>query len=315
MLRGTVKIQEIEFPSLQGNPLRDPDIRPTVVYLPPNYRKEIPCVIALAGFTGTSLGFLNHDPFSPNLIEQADALIRKGLPPFMIAIPDGFTRYGGSQYVNSSATGRYEDMVIKDFVPWVRKNYRVSSFAILGKSSGGYGALHLGMKHPEIFSGIACHSGDLYFEWVYKHDFPEAAQHLENYKSVQDFVKSIWKKKKRSSKDIVTLNIVAMAACYSSGELPFDLKTGRMRDDIWKKWLRFDPINLIEKYSQNLKRLKAFYLDCGTQDEFFLHFGARIFSNVLKQKNIPYHYEEFPDGHRNIGYRYSASLPYLMRRL
>src|SRR5437762_9679992 len=95
-LRGKVEIREIEFPSLKRNPLGDPSTRPVVVYLPPGYYgrlRRYPLVIALTGFTGTSLGVLNADPFLPNLAEQADLLISQGVPPFIVAVPDAFTRY------------------------------------------------------------------------------------------------------------------------------------------------------------------------------------------------------------------------------
>lgn len=184
-IRGNIEIREAYFPSLQGNPLRDPATRTVVVYLPPGYgsgRKSYPFIVALAGFLGTSLSFLNHDFFIPNLMEQADALITRGLPPFVLAVPDACTRYGGSQYLNSSATGRYEDFLIRDFIPWVEQTYRVlPRRGVMGKSSGGYGALRLCMRHPGLFRAAACHSGDLYFEWCYKPEFPKAAQALSRH--------------------------------------------------------------------------------------------------------------------------------------
>jgi len=325
-LRGKVEIRMIELPSLKGNPLRDPYKREAVVYIPPGHergKRALPVIIALAGFLGKSSSFLNTDPFGKNLIEQADALITKGIPPFILAIPDGFTRYGGSQYRNSSATGRYEDMVVKDFVVWIQKTYPVTrKFGLMGKSSGGYGALMLGMKHPEIFSAIACHSGDLYFQWCYLREFPQAAAVLARYGSVQKFLALIWKKKKPSSGDITALNAAAMSACYSPNpksklgfDLPFDLQTAQLREDIWKKWLTHDPVSMISKHAGALRKMNLLYLDCGNQDEYFLHFGARIFTEKLKALRIAHVYEEFPDGHRNTAYRYSESLPRLAKAL
>jgi enterochelin esterase-like enzyme len=53
------------------------------------------------------------------------------------------------------ATGRYEDYIINEIVPFVDKNYNISEHAVWGKSSGGYGAIVLGMRHPEIFHAVA----------------------------------------------------------------------------------------------------------------------------------------------------------------
>jgi enterochelin esterase-like enzyme len=66
---------------------------------------------------------------------------------------------------------------------------------------------------------------------------------------------------------------------------------------------------MVENYHKNLKRLKFIYLDCGTQDEFNLHWGARILHSKLESKNIKHYYEEFNDGHIHTSYRYDHSLP------
>jgi enterochelin esterase family protein len=52
---------------------------------------------------------------------------------------------------------------------------------VLGKSSGGYGAMVLGMRHPDVFQALACHSGDMYFEYCYQADFPKAVDILRKH--------------------------------------------------------------------------------------------------------------------------------------
>jgi hypothetical protein len=66
---------------------------------------------------------------------------------------------------------------------------------------------------------------------------------------------------------------------------------------------------MIEKYRENLKKLKLIFIDCGTKDEFNLHWGARMLHSKLEKMNIKHLYEEFNDGHMNISYRYNISLP------
>jgi S-formylglutathione hydrolase FrmB len=108
-----------------------------------------------------------------------------------------------------------------------------------------------------------------------------------------------------------------MAAHYSPNpnsdeigvDLPFDLKTGEILQNVWNRWLSWDPVRMVEKYRKNLKRLKFIYLDCGTLDEFNLQWGARILHSKLENMNIKHFYEEFDDGHMNISYRYDVSLP------
>jgi len=113
------------------------------------------------------------------------------------------------------------------------------------------------------------------------------------------------------------LNVFAMAAHYSPNpksnemgvDLPFDLKTGEMLQHVWNRWLSWDPVRMVEKYRNNLKKLKFIYIDCGEGDEFHLHWGARILHSKLQRMNIRHYYEEFDDGHLHTSYRYDHSLP------
>jgi enterochelin esterase family protein len=84
---------------------------------------------------------------------------------------------------------------------------------------------------------------------------------------------------------------------------------------VWARWLEHDPIYAVERYADNLRRLRLIYMDCGSRDEANLHFGARVLSRKLDALGIEHTYEEFDDGHRNIQYRYSDSLPRLAAAL
>jgi enterochelin esterase family protein len=95
--------------------------------------------------------------------------------------------------------------------------------------------------------------------------------------------------------------------------LPFDIYTGEVIPEIWKKWMQFDPVQLVDKYKQNLKKLKMIYIDCGTRDEFNLQAGARIYAGKLRKAGIRCIHEEFSDGHMNIQYRYDVSFKYISK--
>ncbi len=103
-----------------------------------------------------------------------------------------------------------------------------------------------------------------------------------------------------------------MAACYSARgtdfDLPFDLETGEIREDVWARWLEHDPVRLVEKHVKNLKSLKLLFIDAGTSDEFALDVGSRILSSKLTDLGVPHIHEEFDDGHFSIAYRYDRSL-------
>ena len=70
-----------------------------------------------------------------------------------------------------------------------------------------------------------------------------------------------------------------------------------MLQNAWNRWLSRDPVRMVEKYGKNLNMLKFICLDCGTRDEFNLHWGDRIPRSKLESTNIKHYYEEFNDGH------------------
>ncbi|MCB0196950.1 MAG: esterase [Anaerolineae bacterium] len=326
-----VIIETITSDVLRDNPLGDPFVRRMPVYLPPGYEDgdtRYPTVYLLTGFTGRGTLMINDSAFDESIQERLDRLINAGtIQPMIVVLPDGFTRYGGSQYLNSSATGQYEDHLVKEVVPHIDTNYRTKAEAgfraIGGKSSGGYGSLVQGMRHPDVFGAIACHSGDMYFDYCYKPEFPKfldaaARNNIDSYESLRDFLDAFTPKmypKPPAFFDI--LHMSAMSACYSpnpdspSGfDLPFTFHTGEFRPDVWQRWLAWDPITLLveTQYAEALRHMKLIYLDCGNRDEYALHYGARILSQRLTELDIHHHHQEFDGGHRSTNFRYDVSL-------
>ncbi|MBA3943277.1 MAG: esterase [Herpetosiphonaceae bacterium] len=317
---------------LAGNPAGDPEVRTLPIYLPPSYDAEperrYPVVWMLTGFTGRGQMLLNDNLWTPTIQQQIDTLIAHGMTEIIMALPDCTTRYGGSQYINSAATGQYEDYLIDELVPFVDVHYRTlpgsQHRAVLGKSSGGYGAMIHGMKHPDVFSAIACHSGDMAFDLCYRPDFPKLSSRLAaNQYDPQAFFEEFLAKPKKSGADGAALNILAMAACYSPNpaatglpiDFPIDLYTCELRPTVWARWLEHDPVELVPNYAANLKQLKLLFIDCGTRDEFNLQYGARILVERLKRWDVSYEHQEFDDDHRSISYRYDVSLPRLVQQI
>ncbi|UCD38844.1 MAG: esterase, partial [Fidelibacterota bacterium] len=136
---------------------------------------------------------------------------------------------------------------------------------------------------------------------------------LNQYGGIDGFLQTFEEATKKGPL-IPALNILAMAAAYSpDGDgflLPFSLPDGELIPEVWEQWLTFDPIRMLEQpaHADALRGLELLYLDVGDKDEFALHLGARIFVERLKTLDIPYHYEEFNDGHFGINYRYKVSL-------
>jgi enterochelin esterase-like enzyme len=327
--KGTIATHSFESKVLKSNPLKDPYIRDITVYLPPGYSKSnskgYVTVFGVVGFTGTGKMMFDSNPLIEPLNQRMDRLISTGkCGPQIIVMVDCFTKFGGNQYINSNATGRYEDYLVDEIVPFIEQEYNVKNSAIWGKSSGGYGSIVQGMRHPEVFSALADHSGDSAFEYCYLNDFPKALEAFLNAGGPKKWLENFWEHpEERRGHYHEALNTFAMAAHYSPNkrskelgvDLPFDLKTGEFNEKVWKRWQKWDPIRMVEKYKDNLKKLKLIYIDCGTKDQFNLIWGSRILHSKLNKMGIKHYYEEFEDTHTNVQYRYDVSLPLIYKAL
>ena len=105
-----------------------------------------------------------------------DTLIAGGMPEMILVFPDCFTQYGGSQYLDSPAVGKYRIIFNRGIDSIhrskIQNDPKKIGRGVMGKSSGGYGAITLSMKCPNLFSAVACHSGDMYFEYAICPEFP-----------------------------------------------------------------------------------------------------------------------------------------------
>jgi S-formylglutathione hydrolase FrmB len=327
---GQIHRLRIESSALQGNAPGDPATRFVRVYTPPDYdeAEQYPLFMDLVGYTGSGLSPLNWKPFGMNLPQRLDHLIAGGkMGPVVVALPDCFTAYGGNQYINSSATGRYMDHLIDEVIPVVEHQFSVhsgqDSRAVFGKSSGGYGALMHGLLRPDVWGAIACHSGDAYFEFAYLTDLPDLLTELAKHgESLERFLEAIWAKEKLERSEGMALMMIGMAAHYDPDpqaplgfRLPVDPHTGQILAERWERWLAHDPVRLVDGHADDLRKLKGIYIDCGTKDQFRLLWGARIIHQKLDDLGIAHEYQEFNDNHSDIDYRMNESLPFLYRAL
>lgn len=148
-------------------------------------------------------------------------------------------------------------------------------------------------------------------------DIPGAVRYLSACGGVDLFLKSIGGT--TQSKDwFSALVIIAMSACYSPNQdspygfdLPCDPYMGEMNDEVWQRWLEYDPVRLVEDKIDPLRGLRALYLDCGTRDEYNLFLGARMLHALLESNGIKHTYEEFEGGHHGNSWRFETSLPFL----
>jgi S-formylglutathione hydrolase FrmB len=327
-LHGDVRIDFLTSPALQDNAMGDPAERPMAVYLPPSYDAEgsrrYPVLYCLHGYTGDVAALLGARPWEWNVVQRMDRLVAGGkMAPALLVLVDGFTRLGGSQYVNSVHNGDYATYVTRDVIGYIDGTYRTIASeggrAVLGKSSGGFGSLHLCMNYPGFFAAFASHSGDSYFEYAHPPLFVQAQRTLEKHEwNIEKFIEQFEAANKRPQSDYATMELLGYASAYSPRsatafdlDLPFDRNTGELRDDVWKRWLSFDPAEICRGKQAELARLRLRYLDCGRRDEYALDIGARVLAARMREMGLEVRHEEFDDDHRNVGYRYDISLPAL----
>jgi S-formylglutathione hydrolase FrmB len=333
-LAGRIDEHVIASELLRGNRLGDPDQRPLWVYVPPGYDEDpgrrYPAVYVIQGYTGHVAMWRNRSPFRRPFPETADEVFAAGQAPGTIVVyVDAWTGYGGSQFVDSPGTGRYHSYLCDEVVPWVDANYRTrpeaGHRAIMGKSSGGFGAMITPMLRPDLFGALATHAGDSLYELCYLPEFGKSARHLRDYggdiwRWWDDF-RSRTSFTKEADHDLLML--LGVSACFSAREdgtvdLPFDPRTGVLRPDVWQRWLDWDPVRMVPQYAAALGGLRGIWIDAGQRDEWFLDLGAAAFRQALDQAGVPgeiIHFELFEGSHMGIDYRYPLSLAWLAQRI
>ena len=194
------------------------------VYLPPDYEtsnRSYPVLYLLHGYSDDETGWIQFG--------EANATADKGIAngdfsSCIIVMPDGKV----SWYINSfDGKDPWEDMFIKEFIPFIEKEYRVRSKkefrAIAGLSMGGNGALLLAMRNTELFSScVAMSAGTFTDEEILQMD------------SYEMYFKNIY------------------------GEQSIE--------KVSEYWKSYSPLHLLESVDiEKLKSIR-FYIDCGDDD-------------------------------------------------
>ncbi|MHB8694067.1 MAG: alpha/beta hydrolase [Solirubrobacteraceae bacterium] len=331
-LQGTLDELVVDSELLAGNPLGDPATRPLYVYISPGVRageRAVPSIYVLQGFTGQLDKWHNRTSFEPNSIERLDAMFgaNPGLDAIVVFV-DAWTSLGGSQFLNSPATGRYMDYLCDEVVPFVDAGYPTlpgrAGRGIAGHSSGGYGAIVSSMLRPDVFGAFASHAGDSVFE-IFIHDFVEVARVLRD-----RFDGSIEKLREAAAASDpfdwgtfgTALSIYAYAAAYSPdldnpGKvlLPFEPQSGQVIPEVWDRWLALDPVRMAARHADALRSMRRIYLDAGRGDEYFLDVGMQAFARELSKLGVEHTFELFDGRHSGISHRYPGAIRELVEAL
>ena len=331
-IEGRISRATIESALLRDNPLNDPSERDVYVYVPPggDDTTRYPVIIMLPGYNSNHRSILSYSPWKPNTLEAFDAQIRRGeSKPAIVVLPDCMTRWGGSQFVDSPATGRYQSYLADEVIPFVDEHFPTiperGARAATGRSSGGFGALRLAMDRPETVAAVASHAGDAAFEISMRPMFTSAAIAIERAGGLEAFAARLPDGGPRGSMEFDAAFVLAASAAYAIEcgpsepycELPVDVGSGALREDVFAAWLAHDPVMRAETQAgaAALAGLSGLFIDAGLSDEHGLQYAARRFAQAARAAGARVHLDEFEGGHRGTSHRYETSLPWLVDAL
>ena len=295
-----LEIVGITSAKLRDNPLGDPATRRVAVFRPDHGKDAAPAplVVYLPGWGGSSEDAITAGA-GAWFGQVVDQLAARGMP-FRVAVVDGRSRYGGSQFLNSAATGAYADYVADEIVPALTKG-GAATCIITGHSSGAYGALMLAMSRQERFTAVVALSPDSDFDTTHKALVEQPS--VRAVTAVELDRAMAPPKTARLPADGSTQLIMGLCANYAptAGQTGrFDWlydAAGRWRADTWQRWLALDPLTLVRQKPDAFAATQRIYLDGAEHDEFGANIGAAKIHAVLRLRKSPATFYESPGHH------------------
>jgi enterochelin esterase family protein len=291
---------------LGRNMLGDPGERDLFVYLPPGYEdsdQRFATAYLLHAFGQSAETVVSPatdgERWRPPIEDVLEPVFgRMGVPQMIVVIPDGNCRWGCGQWVDSPVSGYFGSYVAEDVVAFVDANYRTvpnaASRGVFGFSSGGMGAWNIVSQHPDVFSAMAVLSADSFLDMTHK---------PFTYK----FFDGIWPEAPNGpvDGDDWSMMTYAYSAAYSPNpdkppffvDLPVAWPSGELIEDVWDRWLSFDPIENYRHRVENLRRLSGILLDAGVRDDYELQWGHRVLSHRLTEAGIAHKITENAGNH------------------
>jgi enterochelin esterase-like enzyme len=316
---GTVDHVTVHGKALEGNLEADSPDREVSVYLPPSYASDqtrrYPVVYLLHGYGGRDNTFNGR---LAKLPESGDSLASaQGFSELIVVTPNAFSLHKGSMYSNSVTTGDWERFIAEDLVAYVDSHYRTiakrMSRGLAGHSMGGYGAVRIGMKRPDVFSSLYIMSACCLV--ANTNPRPEAMAAAEAIKTREQAEEAA-----RAPGFGPSVSLASAAAWSPNPNKPplyFDLpvKDGKVRPDIVAKWVANAPLTMLEHYVPALQSYYAIAIEVGTKDNLMA--SNRQLHEAMTRLTIAHSYEEYDGDHTNrVGERIERNvLPFFSKSL
>lgn len=325
-----MEIFEVESRALEGNVLGDPTRREVLVYLPAGHAEgaALPVTLLLPAYGSNHRTFTNYDLWQPSLLDRLDQRIAAAeCPPTLVVIADCRARWGGSQFVNSPVAGNYQDFLVDEVLPAVDARYNTLGNAmgrvVVGRSSGGFGALRLAMDRPGVVGAAGSIAGDAAFDLSLRPLLLKAQIAFERSGGVRSFCERLVSEGPSHGGDYDAAFLLAAATAYAPvaiadlphAPLPMDSETGVIDEPLWQSWLEADPCSRILQSADSLCKLRLLHIEAGRLDEYGLQYAARQMAALAESIGAPVRHEEFDGGHRGTRARYLDVIPRLLKSL
>jgi S-formylglutathione hydrolase FrmB len=279
------------------------------VYLPASYPQQrvrrYPVAYYLHGYGGNESDWLSR----ADIAGVMDSLVAAGLPEMILVLPDGDNGWYASWAVPRDpvacaadstlaeaaaaycvARQRYDDYVALDLVTHIDSTYRTiadrAHRGIAGLSMGGYGAVTLALRRPDVFAAAASHSGALSPFYAGPHPYADPPRYFTS----PDSLAAAW-----------------------GGTVSF--RRAPILGADTAHWWEMDPAHLVRALFAAHRAIPAMFLDVGSSDGFVDE--NRAFHAELTALGAAHEYTEWP-GRHNWPYwsaHVAESLSWLARRL
>ncbi|WP_148595191.1 alpha/beta hydrolase [Aquisphaera giovannonii] len=293
-----VVARELRSASFTGSAIGTDPVRRFAVYLPAGYEasnERYPVVYYLpTSFDDYWASFDRRG--ARGLLDRAiDAGV---IGKFILVGVDMNTRIGASWCVNSPVTGNWEDFAVRELVPHVDASFRTlatrDSRGIVGDFMGAYGAIRLGMAHPDVFGSVyAMHpvgtgSGVQIMHARPDWDLLASARSLDDLKGngfALIFTTIFQAHLPNTSRPPLFVDLPARKV---DGKLVIDVElTDRLRNSFFIE-------ALVPRYAANLKSLRGFKFDWARSDTNMDHiYSNHALTHKLNEFGIVHEAEEY----------------------
>ncbi len=308
---GTIVHEIIEAKSISQNPGGEDATRHIAIYLPPAYESSTsryPVVYWAHGFGMTPADSLfysisrwpgqNIDTWLGFLDK---AITQNVIAPIIMVFVDNTTEYGGSNYANSKLTGNWEDLMAREVVQYIDQRYRTlaskDSRGIAGFSMGGYGALRLAMRYPDVYGAVYAHSPAI---GALTHGFSLANRSAFELAAKAGTIKDL-------NASFMSKAIIAYGRTFTPNlgkppfycDLPLTIENDVwiIHDDVLKIWHDNTLVGLVDHHIDGLRKLNAIKFDWGRHDIPYITASNRTLTNKLLSYGVYHHAEEYNGGH------------------